>query len=140
MSDLSERRLILRRDKLDLLLDRLPAAGFRRECRGAWTNLNGESNIQRICWGYDHIDPQKWIALTVHAREAERVPAHLQSLGLCQVNEIVSDEETRAELEQGLRKAKDYWQQTIRPYVEDPIEDLAQWFVAHDAHGRLYTA
>src|SRR2546426_8574630 len=107
MKDLSQKTVTLKGNKLQQLLPRLPTLGFTRNEHGVWMNSNAEANIQQIAWGHDRIDTIKWVCLIVQARNPEQIESDLQLLGLCQADDIVSDQQRQAELERELRLTKE---------------------------------
>src|SRR5262249_35136040 len=138
---LQPRSVLLRKtDGTPDLQTRLVDLGFKFNASGTLVNPDPQANIQQITLAHDSITARKWDGLIVKARRADHIEADLQALGLCQADDIVTDQQTQNELERDLRLAVGYYAETIRPYLKDPMRDLIEWYVADRAYHSLEDA
>jgi hypothetical protein len=131
------RKILVRKTESPDLQTRLIDLGFEFNEVGALINPDPQANIQQITLAHDSIDVRKWNVLIVQARRLDQVEADLQSLGLCQAEDVITDQQKEAELERDLRLAVRYYTEAIQPYLKDPMRDLVEWYIADDAYHRL---
>ena len=139
MSELNIKTVALKRDKIPQIHRSLLRLGFKREgddtvlMMWKWASSNPQANLQQIVFAREEIDPNgQWIFLTGCARQPFACD------GAAVIERYAR--QRQSELERELRLAKEYWRQTVQPYIESPMPDLVQWYVADEAYYRLRDA
>ncbi len=140
MCEFSDKTVALKKDKILRVHRRLKELGFKLADGDElplvvwkWENSNPRANIQQVIIARDEIDLDgPWLFVKVRARK----PFAFSGASTIKRYALQYQPELRRELSQ----TTEYRRQTIQPYIQRPMSDLTQWYVAHKAHTRMREA